>query len=84
MHWVVLNWYCNIFTILSKYVYNAAKVPFEKSKMASFTSLIMKNVVVFSPRSIFSAKLIFCIAFGSALSTCYLLKSIVMISCSLK
>ena len=49
--------------------------------MVSFTSSIMKKFVVFafSSRTRFSVKLICCIAFGSASSAFYLLKSIAII-----
>ena len=49
-------------------------VLFEKSKIVSFTSSIIKNIDV--SFSIFLVKLIFCVAFGSASSFCCLLKSI--------
>ena len=51
----------------------------EKSKMVSFASPIMKNIVAFSSRSRFPVKLICCIAFGSTSSAYYLLKSIAII-----
>ena len=43
-------------------------IPCEKSKMVSFASLVMKNIVVPAFRAIFSIKLICCIAFGSVSS----------------
>ena len=54
-------------------------VPCEKSKVASFASLTMKNIVVFPSRSIFPVKLIYWFAFESASSSCRLLKSIAFI-----
>ena len=56
-------------------------VPCEKSKMVSFASSIMKNIVVFPSRSRFVVQLIcyICIAFGPTLSAWYLLKSIAII-----
>ena len=54
-------------------------VPNEKSKMVSFASSIVKNIVVVPSRSRFAVKLIRCIAFGSASRACCLLKSIVII-----
>ena len=51
-------------------------VPYERSKMVSFASSVMKNIIVFPPRPKFVVKLICCVAFGSASSTYCLLKSI--------
>lgn len=47
-----------------------------KYEIMSFTSSITKNITVFSVWSRFPVELIYCIAFGSASSACYLLKSI--------
>ena len=54
---VILGHFINTFTI-----------PCEKSKMVSFTSLLMKNIVVFAflSQARFHVKSICCIAFGSA------------------
>ena len=49
-----------------EHIHNIFTVPCEKSKMVSFTSSIMKNVIVFPSRSRFAIKLICCIVFGSA------------------
>ena len=51
----------------------------EKSKMVSFASSIMKNIIVFPTWSRFPVKRICCVAFGSASSICCVLKSIAMI-----
>ena len=60
-------------------------VPFEKSKIVSFTSSIMKNIVVFSTRSKFVVKMICCIAFGLESRAGCLLKPIAInVQCSLK
>ena len=50
----------------------------EKSKTVSFASSIMENIVVtsFPSQKRFPVKLICFIAFGSASSTCCLLKSV--------
>ena len=55
---------------------NTYTVPDEKSRIVSLTSLIMKNILLFPAHSRFPVKLIFSIAFGSASSSCYLLRSI--------
>ena len=49
--------------------------------MVSFTSSIMKNIVVVATEfwARFSVKLIYCINFESAWSACYLLKFIAII-----
>ena len=47
-----------------------------KSKIVSFTSSRIKNIVVFLVHFKFPVKLIFCIAFRSASRACCLLKSI--------
>ena len=62
-----------------EHIHNTFTVPCEKSKTVSFASSIMKNIVAPSARSRFPAKLICCIAFGSALSAYCLLKSIAII-----
>ena len=58
-------------------IHNTFTVSGGKSKMVSFASSIMKNIIVlsfaFSPPFRFLVKLICCIAFGSALSGCCLL-----------
>ena len=59
--------------------YNTLTVPCEKSKTVSFASSQIKYVVVCSPPFRFEVKLIYCIAFGSASSTCCLPKSIAII-----
>ena len=56
--------------------YNTLVVPCEKLKTVSFASSIMKNIVLLPAQSRFQVKLICSIAFGSASSTCYLLKCI--------
>ena len=65
--WVILYWcYFKI-----KQNYNTPTVPCEKSKMVSFPSLKMKNIIVFafpSPTRFF-VKLIY-VALGSASSAC--------------
>ena len=63
---------------IAEHIYSTLTVPFEKSKIVSFTSSIMKNIIVFAflSRAEFPVKLICCIAFGSASSTFCLLKSI--------
>ena len=50
--------------------------PCEKSKIAFFAFLMMKNIAVFPSRSKVPGKLFSCIAFGSESSTCCLLESI--------
>ena len=62
-------------------IYITLTVPREESKMVSFASSIMKNIVVFAFgfRARFLAKLIYCTVFGSASSACCLLKSIAII-----
>ena len=51
-------------------IHNTPTVLCKKSKIVSFVSSIMKNMVVFPPRSKFPVKLICWIAFGSASSAC--------------
>ena len=62
-----------------EHIHNIFTAPCEKSKMVSFTSLIVKKIVAPSSRSIFPVKLICYIASGSASSACCLLKSIAII-----
>ena len=58
-----------------KLSHNTLTVPFEKSKIVSFTSLIIKNIAAPSALARFPAKLICFIAFKSASNFCCLLKS---------
>ena len=51
-------------------------VPCEKSKIVSFGSSVMKNIVLFPSRSKFPVKIICCIAFESVSSACCLIQSI--------
>ena len=51
-----------------------AKIP--KYKIDSFTSLIMKSIVIFPAQSRFLGKIIYCIDFGSTPRVCCSLKSI--------
>ena len=44
-----------------KQIYNTLTVSYEKSKMVSFASSIIKNIVAPAARSRFPVKLIFCI-----------------------
>ena len=60
-------------------IHNTFTVAYEKSKMVSFASSIMKNVAVFSSRPRFPVKLMYYIALGSASSACRSLKSIAII-----
>ena len=60
-------------------IYNTLKVPCQKSKMISFASSIIKNIVVCPVLSGFAVKLICSIALGSASSACYLLNSMGLI-----
>ena len=53
---------------------NTLNFPYEKSKMVSIASSIIKTTVVFLAQSRLASKLICCIAFGSASSGCCLLK----------
>ena len=59
-----------------EHIHNTLTSPSEKSKMDSLASSILKNIVTAAVWSRFLVKLIFCIAFGSASSACYLLKSV--------
>ena len=70
LHYVILYWYY----IKTKLNYNTLTVPFEKSKMISFGSSIMKNINI-STKIKLSA---------SASSACCLIKSIAIILCLLK
>ena len=58
-----------------EHIHNTFTILCEKSKTVYFASSVMKNIVAPSARSRFPVKLICCIAFGSASSYCYLLKS---------
>ena len=83
LYWVIFYWYyikalLLIFFILKK-TCNTLIIPCQKSKIVSFTSSIMKNIVLFPAWSKFPVKAICCIAFGSASSACYLLKPIAII-----
>ena len=62
-------------------VHNTSTVPSEKSKLVSFASSILKNIVVFAfpSQARFPVKLIYWTAFGSTSSACCLLKSIAII-----
>ena len=60
-------------------IHNTFTVPCEKSKMVSFTSSIMKNIIAPLSCSRFSVKLLYCIAFRSGSRACCLLKSIAII-----
>ena len=75
LYWVILCW-CYIKV---KSIRNTFTVPCEKSKMVSFASSIMENIVVFPSPSRFAVKLIYYTAFGSASSVCCLLKCIAII-----
>ena len=60
-------------------IHNTFTFAYEKSKMVSFASSIMKNVAVFSSRPRFPVKLMYYIALGSVSSACRLLKSAAII-----
>ena len=62
-------------------MHNTLTVPCGKPKMVSFVSSIMKNIVAFTfqPPTRFPVKLTYCAAFGSASSSCCVLKSIAII-----
>ena len=62
-----------------EHIHNTFTVPCRKSKMVSFASSILKNIVAFPCRSKFAVILLYSIAFGSESSACFLLKSIVII-----
>ena len=51
-------------------IHNTFTVPCEKSKIVSFASSIMKQIVAPSSRSRFPVKWICCVAFGSASTGC--------------
>ena len=70
--WVILYWYY----IKAKQICNTFSVPCEKSKIISFASSVLKNIVVFSFWSKFSVKLISWTAFWSVSSALCLLISI--------
>ena len=72
LYCVISCWYC----IKIKQNCNTLRVPCESCKMVSFTSSIMKNIVVFSSRSRFPENLVCCLAFGSVSTACYLLEPI--------
>ena len=59
--------------------YNTYTVSCEKLKMGFFTFSIIKNNDLSLPPSKFPVKLICCIAFQSAASACFFLKSIAVI-----
>ena len=64
---------------------NTFTVPFEKSKMVSFASSIMKNIVALSSRSRFPVKLICFLALGSASNAyCLLNSAAIILQCLLK
>ena len=77
---VILNhFYINIRSDQSCFmekILNTLTVPFEKSKIFALTFSRMKSIIVLQAQSKFLTKLFYCIAFGSALSTCCLLESI--------
>ena len=79
LYWVILYWHYIEQNKIVEHIHNTFTAPCEKSKMVSFASSIMKSIVAPSAQSRFPAKLIFCIAFGSASGACYLLKSITII-----
>ena len=62
-----------------EHIHNTLTVHCEKSKIVSFTSSIMRNIVASSAQSRFPVNLIYWIAFGSASNACYLLKIISII-----
>ena len=62
-----------------EHIRNTFTVPYEKFKMVSFASSIMKNILAPAARSRFPVKLVCCIEFGSASGACCLFKSIVII-----
>ena len=62
-------------------IYSTFTVPHEKSKIASLTSLIMKNIAVFPVGFRFPVKCICYITLGLASNACCLLRSIA-IKCS--
>ena len=58
-----------------EHIHNTFTVLCEKPKTVSFASSMMKNIVAPVAGSKFPVRLICCIAFESASSACYLLKS---------
>ena len=60
-------------------IHNTLTDPYQKSKIASSTSSVMKNLLFSLSR--FPIKLICCIAFGSVSSACCFLKSIAICLC---
>ena len=79
LYWVILYWYHIILYIISKTNHNTFTVPREKFKMVSCASTIKKIILAHFARAKFPVKLIFYIAFGTALSTCRVFKSIPII-----
>ena len=75
VYWVILYWYY----IKVKYIYNILPIPCQKSKMVSFGTSRMKSIVIISGQSRFPGKLICYIAFGSASTASFLVKSIAII-----
>ena len=61
---------------LHKNIHNTLTVPCKRSKMVSFASSIMTNIVTPSSRSRFPVKLICRVAFESSWGACCLLESI--------
>ena len=60
-------------------IHNTLKVPFKKSSLVSFASLIIKNIVSSFARSKFPVKLICCITLETASSASCLLKSVAIL-----
>ena len=75
LYWTIFYWYY----IKTKQNYNTFTVSCENSKIASFASSIVKNIVLLPSQSKCSVKMICCIAFGSVSSAPCLLKSIAII-----
>ena len=71
-----INFYVSAILITSADI--TLRVPCKKFKMVSFTSLRLLTIHPPSTLFRFPVKLFCCIAFGSTLSACYLLKSIVI------
>ena len=65
-------------------IYSTFTVSCEKSKMVSFISSIIQNIILLFAPARLPRKLINYIAFGSASSACYLVQSIAIILCFLK
>ena len=72
LYWVILY----LYYIYAKQDYNTFTVVWEKSKIVSFASSITKGINLLSLPPTFPVKLIYCVAFGSALSAYCSLKSI--------